>query len=226
MRSAQRRRLIGGLVVSVAVLYGGIAVALVQSTTAAFAVGWGVVIAATGICVGLLIDLHTDLRAESRAIEVILGQGEVLRHYEELRRTEGAVLIQAIWSARYPLSELESYFAAERSDLNRSATLRIERLICSDVMGDAEQSALARLEQGVPNLTLWKTEPLVLECNICEYIHERSSYLRALVVFAGADKTAQVALLLDTRREPGLVGVVYALRAWFEGLPRDSFRRQ
>lgn len=213
-----------GLVVSVAVIYGGIAVALVQSTTAASAVGWSVVIAAIGICVGLLIDLRADSRAESRTVDVILGQGEVLRQYEELRRTEGAVLIQAIWSARYPLSELESYFAAERSDLGRSATLQIERLICSDIMGEAEQSALAKQEQSVANLTLWKTDPLVLECNICEYIHERASYLRALVVFAGADKTAQVALLLDTRREPELVGVVYALRAWFAGLPRESFR--
>jgi hypothetical protein len=210
-----------GVLLSVAVLYGGIAVALVQSTTAAEAVGWGSVIAVAGISVGLLLDLNLSVRGASRAADIFLGQGEALRQYEDLRRTQGAVRLQAIWSARYPRGELDSYFAAERADLERSRELRVERLVCSDVISVEDRCILAEKASTLDRLVLWQTEPLVLECNICEYLFDRSSYLRAIVVLGGADKAAQVAIRIDTREAPELLGVVLALRGWFESLPRE-----
>lgn len=44
--------------------------------------------------------------------------------------------------------------------------------------------------------------------------------MKALVVLAGAEKSAQVAVYMDTRREPGMVDVVYSLKGWFESLKR------
>ncbi len=166
------------------------------------------------------MDVHVAVSDDGRTLEIIEGQGALMRAYEDLRRTEGATLIQAIWATRYPSSEIESYFAAERADLLRAGKLRIERLIAADVIDADVMSKLRHHAHGLPNLTLWEIEPVVLECNLCEYVRERTSYIKVLVVLAGAEKSAQVAVYMDTRREPGMVGVVYSLKGWFESLKR------
>jgi hypothetical protein len=143
---------------------------LIHSTTAAAAVAWGIIIAALGLIGGLLVDVHVAVSDDGRTLEIIEGQGALMRAYEDLRRTEGATFIQAIWATRYPSAEIESYFAAERADLLRSGNLRIERLIAADVLDTDVMSKLSRHAHELSNLTLWEIEPVVLECNLCEYI--------------------------------------------------------
>jgi hypothetical protein len=215
-----RGRLIAGVAVSVGVGYAGVVIALIKSTSAAAAVASGLVIGGLGVIVGLLIEIHGALSSESWGVQVIQGQGALMREYEELRRTKGVTRIQAIWAARYPSTELESYFAAESADLRRTSALRIERLVASDVVNDHAREFLMRNARELPNLDVWRIKPVVLECDLCEYVHNRTTYVKALVVLGGADKVAQVAVYMDTKREPAMVGVVYALKGWWEGLER------
>lgn len=143
-----RKRLILGVGASVLAGYAGTILGLIHSTTAAAAVAWGIIIAALGLIGGLLVDIHVAVSDDGRTLEIIEGQGALMRTYEDLRRTEGAIFIQAIWATRYPSSEIESYFAAERADLLRSDHLRIERLIAADVVDTDVMSKLSRHADG------------------------------------------------------------------------------
>jgi hypothetical protein len=219
MISRGRGRLVTGVVVSVAAAYVGVGLSLISNTSTAATVGIGVVISGIGIVIGLLIELHAVLSGEV-TIRVIQGQGALMKEYEEMRRTRGALRIQAIWSARYPSTELDAYFVAEAADLRRTKSLTIERLVADDVADKDARDVLIENATALPNLKIWAIEPVVLECNLCEYVANRTTYVRALVVLGGADKGAQVAISLDTRDEPAMEGVVFGLKRWWESLTR------
>lgn len=105
--------------------------------------------------------------------------------------------------------------------------MKVERLVSSEMLTEFVRAELLEQSRDIPNLEFREIEPVVLECNICEYIRERSSYLKALIVLGGVDQAAQVAFYIDSREQPTLSGVVHALRSWFEGLERksiDAFR--
>jgi hypothetical protein len=200
--------------------YASLAFALVKSTNVANAIAWAIMIGGLGIIVGLLIELNTVMGAESNGVKVIQGQGELLRAYEGMRRTRGVATIEAIWAARYPTSEVDAYLTEEAADLQRRPAVKIERLVSSDVVNYEARKLLRESTEQLPNLVVWETDPVVLECNLCEYVHERSTFTKALVVLGGADKAAQVAISLDTRSEPMVEGVVHALKTWFRSLER------
>lgn len=85
-----RTRVIASVVLTVLVAYCGIAVALIQSASLASVVASAIILSGLGLTIGLLLEIHPAL-ARDQAVEVILGQGDLMRRYEDLRRTEGAV---------------------------------------------------------------------------------------------------------------------------------------
>jgi SAM-dependent methyltransferase len=153
------------------------------------------------------------------SVDLLEGERDLRQRYEEMRRTPGAYLIKAIWSARYP--DAERSVAREKRDLADAPDVRIQRLVDPAIMEThLSRAALVELERDYPNLELGETISPELECLLCHYESEGASRLKSLlVVNDSAGGGPKLGVYVDPASGPALRAVPVAIERWFDRLP-------
>ena len=224
---AGRGKVLLGLVAAVAVAYAGAFLTIFTNDTSTGAdktgqsVVWGIVIAFFGIVIYILLEVYSAIEKPGPTVEVIEGESALKKRYQEMRNTEGARSIQAIWSAKYP--DVEDYFRTEAKDLANNPTLQIERLVNPEVLSPAIRDQLRDLVGSHPNIAVWATDINEFECFLCEYVKGRSTHLKALLVLNEMlGRTPQLGIYIDPERAQHLKPIAFAIQSWFLSLPRTE----
>src|SRR5438270_11229371 len=177
-RHIPRTKLIAGVLVTAAVAYAAVLGTLFTNKTAATAVNAGFIIALLAVVAYIAMETYFRVLEPKRTVEIIEGETELKRRYEEMRRTEGARSISAIWSAHYP--DVEDYFRTESRDLEANSALEVERLVNPDVLRVHTNllDDLRALASTHPRFKVWGTEINEFECFLCEYVEKGVTNLK------------------------------------------------
>ena len=176
----------------------------------------------------VLIISYLLFHSPTLPVGVVTGEAALRRQYVEMRRTPGARLIQAIWSAKY--QDVADYLLREREELQHAPDLRIQRLIDPFVLETPSlRLALGELGAPTPNLELAETVCPDFECFLCHYDHGDSQRVSALFVVNDAyERTPEVGILVSPTNDSESARfrpLTRTLREWFEhGLPQSPLR--
>lgn len=223
-----RRKFIIGVATGAAVLIAATIVTVLtnQNLTGAEkttqALTWSIVIALLGVIIYAIIEVYYQVTKPKPHVEVIEDQNVLKERYEEMRRTEGATSVQAIWSAKY--KDVESYFKTEGNDLKQNQALEVERLVNPSAIAPRYRQQFVEFVRSHPNLKVWATDLNEFECYLCEYVKGDVNRLKALLVFNDTlSRAPQLGVFIDPEKSADLKPVVHALQSWFLGLPRQPF---
>lgn len=148
------------------------------------------------------------------------GEDTLKRAYKELRERPDLSRVQAIWSADY--GHIENYFEEEVAWLRENPSVTVERIV---VARDHQASFLRRLADEHSNLQLYTgtTTALQFELYLCEYNTMRGRMAAGiLVVIHPLNRSPEFGILIDGQVDEGLAPFVYALRDWFENVPKQA----
>lgn len=227
MRKARKKFIIGVATGAVILIAATIVTVLTNQTLTGpekttQALTWSIVIALLGVIIYAIIEVYYQVTKPKPHVEVIEDQNTLKERYEEMRRTEGATCVQAIWSARY--KDVEAYFKTEGNDLKLNQSLEVERLVNPNAIAHKYHKQFAEFIRNNPNLKVWATDVKEFECYICEYVKGDVTRLKALLVLNDTlSRAPQLGIFIDPERSADLKPVVYALQSWFLGLPRKRF---
>lgn len=227
MRGARKKFLVG-VATAVAILIAATLVTVLTNETLTSgekttqAVTWSIVIALLGVIIYAIIEVYYQVTKPKPLVEVIEDQNTLKERYEEMRRTEGATSVQAIWSAKY--IDVESYFKTEGNDLALHQALEVERLVNPHVIAPKYRKQFAEFIRSNPNLKVWATDVSEFECYICEYVKSDVTRVKALLVLNDTlSRAPQLGIFIDPEKSAELKPLVYALQSWFLRLPRQPF---
>lgn len=220
------------LIIAVALPVGIIAVGVVVNTLANIstpirerasqAASWLAVIGILGVMLYIMIQIFWHVTKSKSKVELIEDQDTLKHRYAEMRRTAGARLIQAIWSAKYP--DVETYFRTEGRDLETDRKLRIDRLVNPDLIAEKDRKEFVDFVRRHENLRVYATDVNEFECFLCEYTKGGEPHLKALLVLNNTlSHTPQIGIYIDPEKHPHLEPLAFAIQSWFMKLPKKQF---
>lgn len=223
-----RKKFIVGLGIGAGVAIASTVLTILNNETltpgeqATQSVVWSFVFCFLAAGIYAIIEIYYQVTKPKPLVEVLEDEDALKKRYEDMRRTEGVIRVQAIWAARY--MDVDSYFRTEGRDLERDPTLEVERLVNPNVIGSKYRQQFTEFVRDHPNLTVWATDVSEFECYICEYLKGGSSRLKALLVLNDTvSGEPQLGIFIDPEKSTELKPLVHALRSWFLRIPRQSF---
>ena len=163
---------------------------------------------------------------------VILGQDDLIAKYEEMRKQQGATILQAIWSTDYRDVHVSTYFRKEFKDLKELNNLNIIRLINpATIPGGSMQEYVELFSQEVePHDNIKrryqhrKTDVKDFECFIVTYYTpDNERHVKALFVYNNpATGSKPMGLYIDSTTGIPARTAGEGLLSWFENLTQHE----